>query len=72
LVDVLDSIGDMLLDVVDRGLVCVWVVDRLLGLVLDDLGNDMSEMLSGKSDSEDKLIGDEGSDIVRVADQSGS
>jgi len=41
-------------------------------LIMGDLVDDMSEMLSGMSDSEDRLTGDEGSGIVRVVDQSGS
>ena len=48
------------------------MVDRLLGSIMGDSGDDMSEMLSGMSDLEDRLIGDESSGMVRVADQSGS
>ena len=72
LVDGLGKIGNRLLDVVGWGLICVWVVDKALGLIMGDLVDDMSEMLSGMSDSEDRLTGDEGSGIVRVVDQSGS
>jgi len=72
LVDGLGNIGNRLLDVVGWGLLSVWVVDRVLDSTTGDLGDDKSERLSGRSDSEDKLIGDEGSGMVRVADQSGS
>ena len=71
MVDGLDSIGGMLSDDVGWGLVYEWVVDILLGWVMGNLGDDVSEMWSSMSDSEDKLVGDEGSDILRVADQSG-